>query len=164
METQQRPDVAQADASHIEAIVELVDRRRRDYRRHAPGFWDPAPDAGERHRARVSGIVADRRSGLVLVASRGPELAGCLLSVLGPAADIYAPGGKLAYIDDFWVADPADWWDTGAALLEEARPRLSALGAARIVVEAGGHDSPKQAFLWRSGLALASERYQAPLG
>ncbi|GAA4887836.1 GNAT family N-acetyltransferase [Streptomonospora salina] len=163
METQQRPDVEQADASHIEAIVDLADRWRRDYRRHAPGFRDPAPDARERHRARVGAIVADRRSGLALVATRGSEPAGCLLAVLGPAADVYAPGGELARIDDFWVADPADWWGAGAALLEEARPRLRALGAARIVVEAGGHDSPKQAFLWRSGLTLASERYQASL-
>ncbi|MFD0776001.1 GNAT family N-acetyltransferase, partial [Streptomonospora algeriensis] len=115
------------------------------------------------HRARVSAIVADHGSGLALVATRAFELAGCLLAVLGPEADAYAPGGKVAYVEDFWVADPADWWGAGAALLEESRPRLSALGAARIVIETSGHDSPKQALLWRSGLALASERYQAPL-
>ncbi|MDT0304866.1 hypothetical protein [Streptomonospora wellingtoniae] len=163
MRTDQRPEVAAADPSHIEAIVELAHRRRTDYRDHAPGFWDPAPDARERHRARVSRILADHSSGLALVARRGPALTGCLLAVLGPAPDVYAPGGHLAYIDDLWVEDPADWWASGSALLDEARPRLSALGAVRMVVEAGGHDSPKQAFLWRSGLALASESYQAPL-
>ncbi|GAB3454700.1 hypothetical protein GCM10027570_35190 [Streptomonospora sediminis] len=162
METHQRPDVRAAEPGHIEAIVELAAQRRREYREHAPGFRDPAPDARERHRARVSRTIADQGA-LALVATRGPHLSGYLLAAVGPADDVHAPGGRLAYIDDFWVSEPGDWWGSGAALLEEARPRLSALGAVRMVIGAGGHDSPKRAFLWRSGLALASESYQAPL-
>ncbi|MBV2365607.1 GNAT family N-acetyltransferase [Streptomonospora nanhaiensis] len=162
MASQERPEVREAHPGDIEAIVALAEERRAAYRPHAPGFWDPAPDARDRHRARVARLVADPRA-LVLAARRGPRLSGCLLAVPGPSAEVYAPGGPLAYVEDFWVADPRDWWVSGTALVEAARPRLAARGAVRMVVESGGHDTHKRAFLWRSGLSLASEWYQAPL-
>jgi len=84
-------------------------------------------------------------------------LVGFLIATLAAAPPVYDPGGLACIVDDFTVADSADWPTVGADLLRAIRHAASGRGAAQIVVVTAQLDEAKRATLAASGLSVASE-------
>ncbi|GAA1097861.1 GNAT family N-acetyltransferase [Nocardiopsis composta] len=150
MTTETRLTVRKALPTDAAAIAALAERD------------DPAAaETGETLRSRVAALVGDP-SAITLVATEQEVVRGYLVG--GTARSTVRPGeGQVARIEEFAVDDPHDWWPVGSALIEEARSRLRAAGAVRLIVTTSARDPAKQAFLWRCGLTLVTEAYQEEL-
>jgi hypothetical protein len=145
-----------ATTGDLEAILELADTRRREYAAYQPVFWRPAPDAVDRQRPHLRSLLDDETL-ITLVAVTGGGLAGYAVGRLVPAPPVYDPGGPTCLVDDYAVADAADWPTTGVDLLRAVWQAAEQRGAAQIVVVTAHLDEPKRAALETSGLTMASE-------
>ncbi len=151
-----------ATGEDVEAILRLADDRRRLYATYQPVFWRAADDAIARHRPHLSALVADETV-ITPVAVADQAVAGFAIGRLVPAPPVYDPGGVSCFVDDFAVADPADWLTVGVDLLRAVCRGARKQGAAQIVVVTGQLDEPKRAALAAGGLSVASEWWVAEL-
>ena len=151
-----------ATQDDLPRLLDLACQRRADYALAQPRFWRPAADAVERQRPYFARQLADERI-IALVHEQDNAVNGFAIGVLTAAPPVVDPSGDTCLVDDFVVADPADWATVGAALLAAMRARALALGAVQLVVISGHHDAPKRAMLAASGCAIASEWWLAPL-
>jgi hypothetical protein len=143
----------------VEQIAALAETRREDYEQAQPQFWRRAENAVGIHRPWLAEMVRDPDV-VSLVALDGDRgLAGYAFGTVASSPPVYAPGGPTGLIDDFQIADPAEWGGLGVQLLVAARERLAARGVAQIVVVCGRHDQPKREALALAGLSVASEWY-----
>jgi GNAT superfamily N-acetyltransferase len=154
--------VVAAAATDVEDIASLAAARRQEYEQAQPQFWKAAPDAAEQHTPFLASLIGNDQV-VALVARNGDRLLGFVFGSLVASPPVYAPGGPSGFIDDFAVADTADWSSVGAALLASARERLAGLGAVQVVVVCGHHDEAKMSALLASGLSRASEWLVAPV-
>ncbi|MFL6074757.1 MAG: hypothetical protein ACJ73S_15280 [Mycobacteriales bacterium] len=145
-----------ATGEDVEAILALADARRRAYAAYQPVFWRPAADAVERQRPFLRTLVDDEAV-ITLVATTGGALTGYAIGRLVPAPPVYDPGGATCLLDDFAVADAADWPTVGVDLLRAVSRAARERGAAQIVVVTAHLDEPKRAALAAAGLTTASE-------
>lgn len=147
----------------IPSLVELSDQRRQQYAQYQPVFWRPAADAREQHEPFLPSLLT-RDNVIALVHERADgAVDGFVIATLVPAPPVYDPGGQTCGIDDFCLAEPADWAITGKRLLADAMAEAKARGASQVVVVCGHLDQPKRAILAAAGLAIASEWYVRPL-
>jgi GNAT superfamily N-acetyltransferase len=153
--------VTEAVPGDVDDIASLASVRRQQYEQAQPQFWKQAPDAVEQHARYLASLVGDDHA-VSLVARDGDRLLGFVSGSLVEPPPVYAPGGPSGFIDDFVVADDADWSTVGTALLAAARERLAERGAAQVVVVCGHHDEAKMSALVASGLSRASEWLVAP--
>lgn len=151
-----------ATQDDLPRLLDLADQRRADYERAQPRFWRRAADAVERQRPYFARQLADERI-IALVHERDGVVDGFIIGMLITAPPVVDPGGDTCLVDDFCVADLADWPTVGAALLAATRERALALGAVQIVAISGHHDASKRAMLAASGHAIASEWWLAPV-
>ncbi len=151
-----------AKRSDIDAVVEIVERRRLEYQTYQPTFWRKSTDSAESTRDFFGQLAADGET-LFLVASVNDVPCGFVIAREVDTPPVYAPGGATYLIDDFCVASPDLWRTVGEALLAAAAERVKARGAAQIVVVCGDRDNPKAEFLRRHGLTIASNWWTQPL-
>jgi GNAT superfamily N-acetyltransferase len=152
-----------AAADDAAALAELSDPRRQQYQAYQPTFWRPAADACERHEPFLRSLVT-RDDVIALVHECGDgTVDGFVIATLAPAPPVYDPGGPTCSIDDYCVADPADWDTIGRQLLEYTIAAAKTRGASQVVVVCGHLDAPKRAMLAAAGLTIASEWYTRPL-
>jgi GNAT superfamily N-acetyltransferase len=95
----------------------------------------------------------------MLTAQNNQKIAGFIIGKLMPAPEVYNPGGLTLMIDDFCVADEAEWHSIGSKLVQEIKTIAKLRGAAQVLVVCGAHDGPKCHFLKKMGLTVASEWY-----
>jgi GNAT superfamily N-acetyltransferase len=150
--------VRSAELRDLAAIAALAEEKRAWYARFQPIFWRPAADARERHTRFLQQLVESGRV-IALIHERDGTVDGFVIAQLVPAPPIYDPGGPTCSIDDFWVADGADWEEAGRALLDEAVRQAKARGAVQSIVVCGHLDEAKRAMLAASGFSIASEWY-----
>ena len=154
--------IEQAKRGDIDAIVEIIERRRLEYQNYQPTFWRKSADSAESTRDFFGQLAEDRET-LFLVASENDLPCGFVIAREVDTPSVYAPGGATSLIDDFCVASPDLWRTVGEALLAAASERVKAQGAAQIVVVCGDRDVPKAEFLRRHGLTIASNWWTQPL-
>lgn len=153
-----------AAAADLDEILRLTAARRRQYESYQPRFWRPAPDAVDRQRSYLAGVIADRAViALVAVAAAG-ELAGFAIGQLTPAPPVYDPGGFTCLVDDFAVAAPDLWPTVGVALLAAVVAEARQRGAAQVVAITAARDEAKRAALDCCGLSPASEWWVGSIG
>lgn len=104
-----------ATGEDVEAILRLANDQRHLYATYQPVFWRVAADAVAQHRPHLSALVDD--AAITLVAATDQSLIGFAVGRLVPPPPVYDPGGVSCFIDDFAVADPADWLTAGVDLL-----------------------------------------------
>jgi GNAT superfamily N-acetyltransferase len=152
--------VRPAAPEDIEACVGLVQAERQRRRFWQPIFWRPSPDAASISRVHFTNL-RQRPDILFLIAAQADEIVGFLIGQPAPAPPVYAPGGATVLIDDFCVGGPARWRDVGRSLLDNARTRLRARGAAQIVVVCPDRDREKKQMLRHAALTIASTWWTA---
>jgi GNAT superfamily N-acetyltransferase len=151
-----------ATQDDLPRLLDLASQRRADYALAQPRFWRPATDAVERQRPHFARQLADEHI-ITLVHDRAGKIGGFIIATLIAAPPVVDPGGETCLVDDFAVADPADWPTIGADLLAATRERALSLGAVQLVVISGHHDAPKRAMLATTGHTIASEWWLTPL-
>ncbi len=152
------------DARHsdVPAIAALAQQKRVQYAGYQMQFWNVAANAEQLHRPWLEKLVADD-SVISLVADDNRAVCGYLFATIGKTPPVYDAGGDTASVDDFFVSPASEWTNTGRALLDAARARLSDQGIAQLVVVCGHLDGPKRGMLAEAGLSLASEWYVCDL-
>lgn len=150
------PGVRRATPADLDAILDLAEERRTAYAAYEPRFWNPAPDARVRQHAYLAALLEDPDT-LALVVPGEDGLRGFVVARLVAAPPVYDPGGPTCVVDDFAVAEEADWPDAGAALLAAVRAWALERRVAQVVVVTAHLDAPKRAALAAAGLSLASE-------
>lgn len=102
--------------------------------------------------------MLDDDQAVVLVAySASSSLRGFAIARSTEAPPVYNPGGRTCIVDDFSVAEPADWPNAGRALIDAVRSWGNDLGAVQLVVVTAHLDEPKRAALRAAHLQVASE-------
>lgn len=151
-----------ARSEDLESILELAAARRWQYATYQPTFWRPAGDARARQRPYLAGLIEDDAV-VTLVADAANGVVGFAIGRLTSSPPVYDPGGGTCVVDDFTVADTADWSTVGVDLLRAVRRIAQQRGAAQIVVVAGHLDVAKRTALAASGLSIASEWWVGPV-
>jgi len=163
-------DTTQPPAVHVRLaavtdarqIAALAAQHRREYERYQPVFWRIAPDAMARHEAYLDRQLS-RGDVLAFVHQSDDVVDAFIIGQITSAPLVYDPGGLVCMVDDFVVADAAQWQEVGGALLrhveEVARQER---GCALVIVVCGNHDIPKQAMLHRDGGQIASQWWVKP--
>lgn len=152
-----------ATEDDISAMAELSEQRRQQYKHYQPVFWRPAADARTRHAPFLQTLLP-REDIIALVHERADgAVDGFVIATMASAPPVYDPGGLTCVIDDFCVAEAADWTSTGQRLLADAMAAAKVCGASQVVVVCGHLDQPKRAMLAAAGLTIASEWYVRPL-
>ncbi|WP_304192260.1 GNAT family N-acetyltransferase [Phenylobacterium aquaticum] len=154
------PHIRAACGEDVGACVALLEAERGRRRFWQPIFWRPSPHAAEISRTYFTNL-RQRPDTLFLVAEQAGEIVGFLIGRPAPAPPVYAPGGPTFLIDDFCVARPARWRDVGRSLLDNARTRICARGAAQIVIVCPDRDSDKKQMLRHAAFTLASTWWTA---
>jgi hypothetical protein len=140
------------------AIVDLSERKRREYQAYQPQFWRKATDSREKQLPFIERLIESDRV-IALVHEGQGRIDGFVIASLMEAPPVYDPGGQTCMIDDFAVGDPGDWPRMGHALLAAARQAAEERGAVQTVVVCGHRDDPKRRMLAADGFSLASEWY-----
>jgi hypothetical protein len=151
-----------AQNSHVPAMVALAAAKRTQYAAYQPQFWRIAPDAVEVQTAYFRRLLTQPEV-LARVALQAGTVVGFVVARVIPAPPVYDPGGLTCMIDDFCVADDADWATVGRGLLDAVCAVAEKLGAVQAVVVCGHLDEPKRALLRAAGLTIASEWYVRPI-
>ncbi|RNL80527.1 GNAT family N-acetyltransferase [Halostreptopolyspora alba] len=155
-----RIEIRDMTPSDVPTIVGIAERGAAMTAESSPS------DSEEQRSSRVRGLVDDATA-VSLVATRDEGVCGYLLATVVSAppepAGPSAATGPVAYVTEFTVAAPEEWWTAGAALLGRVQQRLRGKGVDRVLVPVDAPDPAKRALLWRSGLTLEFERYASSL-
>jgi predicted N-acetyltransferase YhbS len=141
-------------ADDLPACVAILEKTRARYQEYEPQFWKRSAKASAMSLAFLRHLTAQDGT-LFLVAERDGALVGFLTAKPQPVPPVFEPG-KTVFVDDFCVAEDADWAEAGAALLQEARSQLRAQGYEQIIVVTAYRDEVKMAALKGENLSLAS--------
>jgi GNAT superfamily N-acetyltransferase len=148
--------VDRAHREDLEEVLQIAAARRQQYVGYQPQFWRPAHDAVDRQREFFASLLADDDTFLA-VARDGGKVYGFALARMVDAPPVYDPGGPSCVVDDFAVADPADWSNVGPMLLDAVRTWGADHGATQLVVVVAQLDGAQRAVLEESRLTIASE-------
>ena len=108
-------DVRKAEATDIEAAVELVERSRRQFQKYQPTFWRKAAKSAAATETFFTKLLAEPDT-VFLVAVEGGQQQGFLIARKFPNPPVFDPGGDTWLVDDFCVAEPHFWLSVGEAL------------------------------------------------
>jgi RimJ/RimL family protein N-acetyltransferase len=160
--------VRPATAGDLSALLDLAERRRREYAALQPTFWRPSPDARAAQARYFARLIEQGRPVVLVHEAAGPdessEVDGFLIGQVVDPPPVYAPGGPALIVDDFAVAAPQLWPTVGRALLEEAARRGGDLGTVQTIVVCGQADAPKRDLLAERAFSPASEWWVRPNG
>jgi len=148
--------VRSALAEDIARMVELAAQKRTEYESYQPVFWHPADDARIKQKPFFEYLLKQDKV-IALVHDDAGAIDGFVIATLVPAPPVYSPGGPTCFLDDFTVAQTAQWETIGRALLREALRIAKERGAAQAVAVCAHLDEAKRSFLRSEGLSIASE-------
>jgi len=155
-------DIRRATASDIDAVVAIIETRRKQYQKFQPTFWRKANDSAASTKTFFTTLLGEPDT-YFLVSVEGPQILGFLIACRFAAPPVYAPGGDTWLIDDFAVLEPRYWLSIGEALLSHVSTLLHEHGAAQIVAVCAERDLAKAEVLRRSDLTIASSWWTKPL-
>ena len=155
-------DIRKAEATDIEAAVELVERSRRQFQKYQPTFWRKAANSAAVSETFFTKLLTEADT-FFLVAVEGSRQQGFLIARKFPSPPVFHPGGDTWLIDDFSVAEPHLWLSVGEALLSHATTLIHEHGGVQIVVISADRDLAKTEMLRRSDLTVASNWWTKPL-
>jgi ribosomal protein S18 acetylase RimI-like enzyme len=138
----------------LPACVAILEKMRARYQTYEPQFWKRAEDAPAKSAMFLNYLIAQDTT-LFLVAESGGAITGFITAKPQPVPPVFVPGAT-AFVDDFCVAENADWLEIGAALLRAARKTLQERGFEQIVVVTAYRDDGKMRMLKQENLSLAS--------
>ena len=148
-----------SQASDIQSIVEMSYQKRLSYEKAQSKFWKYAGDIAELSQAKWFEELLGSNDHIMLTATCHQKIVGFIIGKLMPAPEVYNPGGLTLMIDDFCVADEAEWHSIGSKLVQKIKAIAKLRGAAQVLIVCGSHDGPKCHFLKKMGLTVASEWY-----
>lgn len=154
--------IRSAQAGDVETCVGMIEARRRLYETFEPRFWRKADHSAAMSTAFFGHLATDAGA-VFLVSASDAGIDGFLIAMAVQNPPVYAPGGPTAQIDDFCVTDPSLFPTVGAALLDEARARLTARGFTQLVVVCAARDEARTAFLESHSLSLTTTWWTASL-
>jgi hypothetical protein len=154
--------VDRACRGDLDQLLDIAAARRQDYVKYQPQFWRAAADAVDRQRDFFDSLLDDAET-LLVVVREGSSVRGFAVGRLVAPPPVYDPGGPSCLVDDFAVADPADWPSVGPPLLDAIRDWASDRGAAQLVVVTAVRDGLKREQLEAAQLIPASEWWVGPL-
>jgi len=106
----------------VDALVALIQQRRRDLAAFDPRFWRPSDRAEAHTRRFYRWLLLTGRATFLLTEQDGQILA-FLTARRVKAPPVYDPGGHTILVDDFCVASPELWPTAGSLLLDALRAR-----------------------------------------
>ena len=142
------------NADDLPACVTILETARARYQAYEPHFWKRSAKAPALSLAFLRHLRAQEGTPF-LVSEHDGAIVGFLTARPQPVPPVFEPG-KTAFVDDFYVADDAEWPLAGVALLKEARAQLKAQGYEQVVVVTAYRDDAKMAALKEENLSLAS--------
>lgn len=132
--------VRPATAADVPAILEIAERKRRQYAEYQPVFWRMAPVPRQTFAPYMTDQVNSDRN-IALVYDGDDRLRGFLIA-------------QADYIDDYAVSSPEEWPTVGVALLQQTMFRAAERGIGRFrivtaVADVRKRDSVEsQGFRW----------------
>ncbi len=145
-----------AQSGDLQAIALLASQKRRQYEKYQPVFHKESEKALELHTAFLKDILP-KENNLVWVSEANGHINGFIIGVVVNAPPVYAPGGKICFVDDFMVEEPGLWATVGLGLLEKVLGAAKEKGAVLANVVCGPLDLAKRDFLSEGGFTVASE-------
>ncbi len=155
--------IRQAALDDVTQIALLASQKRRQYEKYQPVFHKESGKALELHTAFLKDILP-KGNNLVWVSETGGHLDGFIIGVIVNAPPVYAPGGKICFVDDFMVEDPGLWATVGRGLLGRVLDEAKEKGAVLANVVCGPLDQPKRDLLSGGGFQVASEWHVKNIG
>jgi len=141
----------EAHWADVAAITRLIEQRRDEYQVQAPVFWKKSAKSAVWTKGYYRFLLLTRRA-TVIVAEEFGTITGFLIAMRARVPPVFDPGPTI-FIDDFCVASPDRWADTGGALIRHLRAIAKERGWRQIIVVSGTADAPKNDFL--SSIALS---------
>lgn len=149
--------VRPAQSHDLVAMGQLSRLKRQAYEAQQPVFWRSAGPEGDRAQRTWwdTCLKNPRFAAWVAVSHDQGSMVGFVMAQLIEAPPVYNPGGYTVMVDDFCVADDADWDSVGGTLCSTAMVWGRQHGAVQMVV--GAHDGCKRSMLAQQSLCVASE-------
>jgi GNAT superfamily N-acetyltransferase len=145
-----------ATLDDTEALVALSERFREQLAELSPVFWRKAPDSFEKQLGWFR-ILLEQGDTIALLDERDGNVRGFVIGRLQAAPPVYAPGGSVCLVDDFCVADDAEWESLGAQLLAAIEARAKQRGAVIQIVICPNRHPGKRDLLGARGFAVNAE-------
>lgn len=141
-------NIETAEGADISNMVKLSAIKRKAYANAQPVFWRKHPNADSNQEKWFAKLLNDEQY-IALVATQDKQLVGFIIGHIIDAPDVYEPGGKTLYVDDFCVSD--QWTNTGQLLLEAIVEVGTVKDCCQLLVVCGSHDEAKKSFLENTG-------------
>ena len=149
--------VSPTSLSDIPIMVQISYEKHKLYEKAQPQFWKYAGDIAELSQAKWFEELLAHDNHIMLTAKNNQKTAGFIIGKLMPAPEVYNPDVLTLMIDDFLVADEAEWNSIGSKLVQEIKTIAKMRNAAQVLVVCGTHDESKRRFLMNQNLFVASE-------
>src|SRR5215831_18655425 len=104
--------IRHARAADIPYMVAIAEAKRVEYEGYSPVFWRKAPDSSPKQEHYLQSLLASPEV-MVFVAQAGDRVTGFIIGALTTPPPVYTPGGPVCIVDDFAVASPEEWRNTG---------------------------------------------------
>lgn len=134
----------------VPRVLELGERKRRQYEAYSPVFWRPSSLPRETFAPYIQAQI-EKADTVALAHDRDGVVDGFVLA------------NGVGYIDDFMVAVPALWPTVGADLLRAAGAAAHARDISSLLVVCGSGDRPLREMLTAAGLDHVRDWYVRPL-
>ena len=150
------PNIRKATFDDVEAMVELSDQKRTEYKEAQSQFWKKAENANVIQTQWFKELL-EHQDYYLFVAEENKHIIGFVIGRIVPAPEVYNPGGLTMMIDDFCVDNQKSWIEVGKALVDVLRKVSNEV--AQLLIVCGAHDQAKREFLKAIDLSVASEGY-----
>lgn len=149
--------IRKAIVGDVDEIAFLAASKRKQYEKFQPEFHKEAPDALKNHTEFLKASFEKENIVILVGENESKKIEGFVIGSLVSAPPVYAPGGKIFFVDDFMVRDSNLWPTLGKEMLEKAIQRGREKGAVLANVVCGPRDLPKKEMLEKIGFDIASE-------
>lgn len=148
--------VRKATKKDVPQMVALSAKKRREYAKYQPLYWREASDADAKQRPFFEKML-DNEYVIALVHEQDGVMDGFVIGMLSGAPPVYDPGGPTLLVDDFCVAEAAQWESVGSMLLSAILHEGKNRKAVQSVVICGHLDEPKRKMLQTIGYDVLQE-------
>lgn len=148
--------IRKAIEGDLKSIALLAAQKRKQYEKYQPVFHKESEKALEIHSVYLKDVL-QKENTLVWVSETQGRIDGFVIGSIVNAPPVYAPGGKICFVDDFMVEQPGLWETIGLELLEKMTDSAKDKGAILANVVCGPLDQPKKDFLAGSNFQVAAE-------
>lgn len=146
--------ITKATKKDISSMVALSAAKRADYEKTQPTFWKAHPSADINQIQWFESLLA-KKDYLIAVAHKEEVVQGFIIGHIIDAPEVYEPGGKTLYIDDFCVLKK--WQMAGKALLDYIIDASKGYDCCQALIVCGSHDVTKKLFIEEQGYSCISQ-------